>query len=132
MGVREDRLAAVLGRLEQVRATQDLSPVLEPGGLAEAERLAEILQDDYGDLQSRYLLGVLYWFRSHALPQEQDRLEAQCAAIDMFTPCFIAEVGDLPESLLPILAEQAVPTATAWLHQALGSPDPDPMAFSLC
>jgi tetratricopeptide (TPR) repeat protein len=124
MGPREQRLAAVAARLEQVAAAQDLSPVLEPGALTEARRLTEILRDDDGDMQTRYVLGWLHWYRYQALPEGQDRQDLN-AAIDMFTPCFIVGVEGLPKPLLPVLAEQAVPVATVIHQEVLGSANRD-------
>jgi tetratricopeptide (TPR) repeat protein len=123
---REERLAAVQARLEQVAATRDLSPVLEPGALIEARRLTQIVEDDDGDLGARHLLGWLHWYRFNALPQGQGRQDLE-AAVAMLTPCFIARTTTwrLPEQLLPALAAASVPTATALLQQALGSPDED-------
>ena len=40
-----------------------------------------------------------------------------------FTPCLVAGIGGLPEPLLPVLAEQAVPAATALRHKAGHSVD---------
>ena len=58
MGTREEYLSAVLARLEQVLATRDLSPVLEPNTLAGARCLAAVLGDN--DLQARYVLGLFH------------------------------------------------------------------------
>jgi hypothetical protein len=88
--------------------------VLGPRALADARRLAGILEDDDGDLQARHALGWLHWYRYQALPQGQDRQDLD-AAIAMFTPCFVAGADGLPEPLLRVLAERAIPTAMA-LH----------------
>ncbi|MGH3374461.1 MAG: tetratricopeptide repeat protein, partial [Actinoallomurus sp.] len=124
MGEREGLRAAVQARLRQVITTRDLSPVLETAALVEARRLAEILHDGADDVPIRYLLGWLHWYRYQALPEGQDRQDLD-TAIGMFTPCFLAGIADqnLPEPLLPLLADRAVPTATALLQQALGSAD---------
>ncbi|MGW0556521.1 CHAT domain-containing protein [Streptomyces sp. NPDC002926] len=122
MGERENRLAAVQARLERVSAVQELSPVLEPGAVAELHRLTEILRENDGDLQARYVLGWLHWYRFQALPEGQDSHDL-VAAVDMFTPCFLARVEDMPEPLRPILAEQSFPAAVNLLQQALDSAD---------
>ena len=122
MGKREKRLAAVQARLQQVATARDFALVLEPHALTEAHRLTETLTAD-GDLQARYLLGWLHWYSYQALPEGQDREDLN-AAIGMFILCFIADAAELPEPLQPILAEQATPTAIAWLEEALGSTNP--------
>ena len=43
-----------------------------------------------------------------ALPEGEEQPDVD-AAIAMFTPCFIAGIADLPEEMLPLLAEEAVP-----------------------
>ena len=65
MGVREGRLAAVQARLERVAATRDLSPVLEPDALVEAQRLLEVAGDEADGLQAINLVGWLHWYRHH-------------------------------------------------------------------
>ncbi len=122
---RDELLAAVRARLQRVAVAQDLPPVLEPEAITEARRLAATLADDDGDLQARYLLGWLHWRRFQALPEDQGS-EGPQAAADMFLPCFcyLADTGGLPEPLLPVLAEQAIPIAIDWLEQALGSTNP--------
>jgi hypothetical protein len=124
VGVREELLAAVEARLEQADATQDLSPVLEPGALAEAQGLTQILEDDESELQGRYALGWLHWYRYEAQPEGQEQQDLD-AAIGMLLRCFIADAEGLPEPLLPILADQAVPAAFTLFEQALSSPDQD-------
>ena len=122
MGEREERLEAVRARLQRATTAQDKSPLLEPAALEEAQRLAEVLHDDDGDLEAMYLLGWLHWYRYQALPEGQG-LQDLNTTIEMFTLCFITGVGDLPEPLLPTVADQAVSTATTFLQQALGSTD---------
>ena len=122
MGVREDLLAAVKARVAQVMSTGDYAPVLEPAALNQARQLAALAGDDDLSLQAAYLLGWLHLFRFQALPEGQDRQDLD-AAVSMFTPCFINEVGDLPEPLLPVLAGQAIPAATVLLGEATGTGD---------
>jgi tetratricopeptide (TPR) repeat protein len=115
MGKREQSMQAVQARLEQVASSGDLTIVLQDAALNEAAELAGTLTDSGGDLLARYLLGWLHWHRYQALHQGQDQQDLQAAAA-MFTGCFISGMDGLPESLLPVLAAQAVPTAAKLLE----------------
>jgi hypothetical protein len=53
---REERLALVGARLEQVAAQRDLSPVLGPLAATEAAQLAELVRENPRDLEACYLL----------------------------------------------------------------------------
>jgi hypothetical protein len=86
MGIREECLSAVGARLEQVSAERDVYLILEADVLAGAQRLADVLQDDDGDLQARYVLGWFHSFRYQALPEGQDSQDSGC--------------GNLPEAAL--------------------------------
>ncbi|MEU7604439.1 hypothetical protein, partial [Streptomyces sp. NPDC041003] len=120
MAEREDLLAAVQARLQHVQEGQDLSPVLEPAALAEAEHLTRLLDDQ--DVEARYVLGWLHWYRYLALPEGRDQEDLD-TALAMFTFCFVHDISDeaLPEPLLPYLADGAVSTAAAML-QRIGGP----------
>jgi Tetratricopeptide repeat len=115
MGERERWMMAVQGRLERVAAAQALSPVLEETALDEARELTRTLTDDHGSLPARYLLGWLHWYRYQALPEGHDQQDLQ-TAVSMLTFCFVNGTSNLPESLLPILADQAVPAALELLQ----------------
>jgi tetratricopeptide (TPR) repeat protein len=118
---RDELLAVVVGRLEHVVAAGDLSPVREPGVLAEADRLTAVLDDR--DVPARHALGWLHWYRYQAvLPVIQDGM-ALAAAVSMFTPCFIADVGPLPEPMLPLLADEVARLSLATLDETAGSGD---------
>ncbi|WP_059006471.1 CHAT domain-containing protein [Streptomyces specialis] len=122
--MREERLAPVVARLRRITADGDLRPVLEPEALAEAERLAELLDGSGADLRAGFTLGWFHWYRVLALPpgQEQDALEA---AIQAFTPWFALTCDGLPPELIPALASAAALTAARALLEAGRSPDPD-------
>jgi hypothetical protein len=122
MEERERRMVAVRVRLERVSAAQDLGPVLEDAALSEADGLGRTLTDDPGSVSARHLLGWLHWHRYQALPEGQDQDDLR-AAVSMFSSCFLAGVGDLPEPLLSFLADQAVPAATERLKVAQRSKD---------
>jgi hypothetical protein len=127
VGEREEALAAVNARLERATALEDLSPVLEPEAMIEARRLVGTFTGGDGDLPAQYLIGWLHWYRLLALPRgdrgDDDEKNLQ-AAIGLFLPCFLVGAGEPPEPLLPLIAEQAIPQAKAWLEEALGSTDP--------
>ena len=68
--------------------------------------------------------GWLHWWLYQLLPrdQEEDHLRV---ALTLFTFCFIhgAPDGQLPEPLLPVLADRAASAVTPMLQQAIASPD---------
>jgi tetratricopeptide (TPR) repeat protein len=120
----EELLSAIEGRMERVAGTRDPAPVLDEAALDEARQLMRMMQDREPDLRGLYLLGWLFWYRYQALPEGQDEPELR-AATTAFAPCFIAGVSGLPPPLVPLLADQAIPAATAMLDDALQSPDRD-------
>ena len=117
MAEREVLLAAVRDVLERVATSENLSTVLEADALDAARQLAGMLRDDDGDLNARYLLGWLHWYRYQALPEGQDRADL-VAAIEALAPCSIAGAGELPTALRPVLADHAVPVATELMRDA--------------
>jgi tetratricopeptide (TPR) repeat protein len=108
---------AVQARLERVSTAGGLSPVLEKAAVTEARQLARTLTDDPDSLPARYLLGWLHWHRYQALAGGRGQ-RALKATVTMFTACFISGMSDLPEPLLPLLADQAVPAAVELLERA--------------
>ncbi|MCO5999815.1 CHAT domain-containing tetratricopeptide repeat protein [Actinoallomurus rhizosphaericola] len=115
--------AAVAARLARVEESQDPTPVLEPEAVQDAHRLTSLLSENDSDLQSRYLLGWLHWYRYQALPEGQDQHDLH-AAVDLLTHCFAAgvEPEQLPAPLLALLADRAAPIAAA-LQSTLGRAD---------
>nr|MDT0520536.1 CHAT domain-containing protein [Streptomyces sp. DSM 41633] len=109
---------------------QELPRVLEPGAVAELHRLTETLRENEGDLQVRHVLGWLHWYRFQALPEGEDGHDL-AAAVDMFTPCFLAEMDDIPGPLRPVLAGELFTAAADLLRQALDSPDPELISASV-
>ena len=120
MTTRDELLAAVEARLRQA-AAGDLTPVAAPEAAHEARRLAASLTEGDGDLHARYLLGMLHWHRSQALPGGQDL----SAAVTLMTPCFAVGIGGFPPALAQALAERAIPEATAVIQRAFYSADQD-------
>jgi Tetratricopeptide repeat len=121
---RERWMTAVQARLDRVTTMQELSPVLEETALDEARKLTRTLTDDLGSLHAMYLLGWLHWYRYQALPEGHDHQDLE-AAVSMFAPCFINGINGLPESLLPVLADQATYAAEQMLELTQRSGDLD-------
>ncbi|MEU7446103.1 CHAT domain-containing protein [Streptomyces diastaticus] len=122
----EQRIAVVGLRLDRLSREQDLGVVLEPEALVEARQLAAILRDDEADLEGHYALGWLHAFRYRALPEgagQRDRQEA----VTKFTPCFVfgADEEDLPDELLPDVAERALGFAWRIQQKMNASPSPE-------
>ncbi len=122
MDERDELLAAIRARLEQVAARRDVKPVLEPDVPAQARRLAEFAAGHKDDLEAAHLGGWLHWIRYQGTADAGDLN----AAIEAFTRCFIADFDDVPDELSPVLARQAVPAALGWLAELLqGRADQD-------
>lgn len=119
MPEREELLRAVLGWLERAADDQDLSPALDPGARADAARLAAVLRPGDDDLQSRHVLGWLYYYRCLG-----GRAHELGAAIEHLVPCFLAGDDGLPEDLLPLLVDDAIGPATALLRRATADGEP--------
>jgi hypothetical protein len=122
MRERDELLAAIRARLEQVAATRDVKPALEPDVPAQARRLAQFAAGHDDDLEVAHLGGWLHWIRYQGTADAGDLN----AAIDAFTRCFIAGLEDIPDELSPVLARRAVPAAQGGLGELLrGRADQD-------
>lgn len=82
----EELFAAIHARLERAVTTGDFTPVLEPGVLEEARRLAELASSDRANMEIAHIGGWLHWARYHGAADDRDLN----TAIDAFTRCFIA------------------------------------------
>ena len=111
MGNPAELRAAIWARIEQAAVEQDASPVLEPDALRESRQLEEGLSADAAALESRLALGWLHWYRFVVFRPREDGRNDLSAAIRMFTLCFVADMQPLPEGLIPVLAEAAIPLA---------------------
>ncbi|MFK0046406.1 CHAT domain-containing protein [Streptomyces sp. NPDC090741] len=107
-----------------------MTPVLEAEALREARRLAELLPGEDA-LAVHHLLGWFHWFRHQAMAartdQElgngQDRPDLRIA-VRALTACFLAGDDNLPQPLLPVLAESAAGYAVQLLADLDESDDP--------
>lgn len=125
-GELDKRIAIVRLRLDRLAREQDLGVVLEPEALAEARGLAEILRSDVSDLEGHYLLGWLHAVRYRALPDGAGQRDKE-EAVAQFTLCFVfgdADAEDLPDELLPEVAQHAL--GFVWKTQQAMSASPSP------
>lgn len=123
---RRDRLmAALAARLRQVDSggdpTMALPLALAPAAVADARQLAELLEDaDYADsVESRFLIGWLYWYRALALDGEERDANTRIA-VSRFYLVFLGgglPLEELPRPLWPELAD----IAEAYAERELGS-----------
>lgn len=123
--MREQYLAAVRSHLDRIGQAGEASLALAPEVLDDLQRLTAAAGDDV-DVEAGFALGWLHWYRYLALPPGRDRDELR-AAIQAFLGCFIHGVEPLPEQLLPILADVAVPAASAVLRDAVAASGPEPL-----
>lgn len=86
-----------------------------------AQRLASLLTDD--DAESRHLLGWLHWHRAQRRRGGQDDLQI---AVGMFMLCLLDgyTIADLPEGVLPDLADRLASACLQFLRGALEESDP--------
>jgi tetratricopeptide (TPR) repeat protein len=114
---REELLAIITRRIEE--GPEGLSGYLDVWVVAEAMQLVQILHDDGGTVEEWHRLGVLHWLR-YVHPEGgfgHDLFHATRA----FAQCFVAGAEDLPEPLLPALADEAENDAFALLQSAMAS-----------
>lgn len=121
--MRETLKAALQGWNDQIGAARDPSLALEPEALAATRELADDMQAGDTDLEARRMLGWMYFYQSLALPRHQGDYEAAMAAVEQFTPCFLAGEQDLPQPMLPAIADAATGDAAATIHDLRYSHD---------
>ena len=110
-------------RLGEAAAADELHAMLTSGDMAEVSRLATLL-DRAGPEQidislaanALHLLGTLRWYR-HQLVAEGKQDGNRRDAVDYFVVPYVLGLDDIPEPLLPDLANRALPNATA-IHQS--------------
>ncbi|MFE2480609.1 CHAT domain-containing protein [Streptomyces sp. NPDC059389] len=123
-----------------------MTPILEAEALAEPRRLAALMPGG-DDLAVHHLLGWFHWFRHQALAERTDRAPGRDhyedpyedlyedpygeqgrpdlrIAVQALTACFLAGEENLPEPLVPVLAENAAGYALQLLSDPRESDDP--------
>jgi tetratricopeptide (TPR) repeat protein len=120
--VRSNPIDDVVALLDQVVRTQDPTLVLSSAARGAAHRLAAMLDADDRNLEARQVLGWWHWYRYLALPDDEDQ-EAWDEAVRVLTKCFVADVADLPEPLVPVLAHHASDDAEELLDRAVTADD---------
>lgn len=109
-------------------ALDDPSALESATALDAANRLEELLTpaNDEDDMQSRWLLGWMYWHRHQAAQATDDADGALLeAAVLMHAHCLAHGKGPLPEELLPALADEVAPDVRLWLERAMRTRDED-------
>jgi tetratricopeptide (TPR) repeat protein len=117
---REELLAIIARRIEQ--GPEGLSGYLDVWVVAEAMQLVQILRDDGGTVEEWHRLGVLHWLR-YVHPEGGLQHDLHWA-VRALAPCFVAGEEDLPEPLLPALADEVEGDAFALLQSAMASAAP--------
>jgi tetratricopeptide (TPR) repeat protein len=99
---RDELLAAVWARLHHAHGSGDLSALLEPPAVAEAERLTRLMGD--ADVEAWHALGWWHWSRCQTVPEGQAGVELG-TAVTLFATCVAQGVpaSVLPEHVLPYL-----------------------------
>ncbi|MEV7562762.1 hypothetical protein, partial [Streptomyces sp. NPDC089795] len=103
-------------QLSSPRLAADPKVALGPEILANAQLLRRSLQKGEGGVEGWLVLGWVYFHRIRA--QEPGTSQNDwIAAVEAFTPCFIADVEPLPEVLLPVIVDSVVISATSILER---------------
>ncbi|MGW2081574.1 CHAT domain-containing protein [Streptomyces sp. NPDC001939] len=124
MNVRKRQLTTVQAYLALIRMSHNTSLALAPAVVAETRLLEKELRHGDGDLEARHALGWLRFFRALALQDQRAMAENELvAAARLFVPCFIAEIGPLPEPLLTLTADAAIDEASLLMDQLRRSGD---------
>jgi tetratricopeptide (TPR) repeat protein len=118
----DDPIGRVVALLNAVAATRDPALVLTSDARHAAVRLSELLAAQDDNLEARHVLGWWHWYRYLALPEDEDQ-EAWDTAAHTLTKCFVADVSDLPEPLIPVLAHYAADEAEDLLADAIEADD---------
>ncbi|KAB8171002.1 CHAT domain-containing protein [Streptomyces sp. 3MP-14] len=127
--MRDQLLAALDARLSRI-AGEDFTPVLEPEAVAEARRLADVLDADDG--LGHFVLGWFHWARTLALPSEQAPPEAE-AALAAFATYFRYVEGEpdaangtygMPAELVAAVVDAAAPRAVRLAEELAAEPEP--------
>ncbi|WP_149826074.1 hypothetical protein [Streptomyces tailanensis] len=116
-------------KMESAAASGDLRTVLTSGDLPEVLQLDAILAEGSADIDvsmtavAQHLLGTLRWYRSQLVPEGEGHGDYD-AALALFELPFVLGLDDIPEPMLPALAERAVPAAASFQQGASGTKSP--------
>ncbi|UWP79160.1 CHAT domain-containing protein [Dactylosporangium fulvum] len=114
--------AAARAHLDRITAAGDPALALSPVVAADMYRLATALAE-HDDLDGRFVLGWLHYYRYLALPEGQDQDDLG-AAVQALATCFVFGPEPLPEPLLPLVAQAALPLVSAVYEHAMADPGP--------
>ena len=115
MGEREELVAAIRARVDEVTASGNPAAVLSDAAQEEAYRLALLgWSGDPSERGEMCVLGWMYHYRSLAHPPAL-AAEERDAAASCFIPSYTVGDGGMPPSLLPFIAKEALPLATELL-----------------
>ncbi|MET9610047.1 hypothetical protein ABZZ17_34090 [Streptomyces sp. NPDC006512] len=124
-------------KMESAAASGDMGTViLTSGDLPEVVQLDAILAEGDADIDvsltavAQHLLGRLRWYRSRLVPEGQGHADYD-AALDLFELPFVMGLDDIPEPMLPTLAERMVPMAGSFQQGASETKDPARIESSL-
>jgi len=122
MSTGPELIQSLLSGLRKVADANDISVIMEPRLLAEARELRETLSTEEPDLETCHLLGIFHWYRSLVQGLNEGREDLELA-IGFFVPCFFFGVGEIPEPLLPMVADDVEPSALELVKELLRDPD---------
>lgn len=120
--MRDQYLAAVEARLDQVESSRNPAITLDRTAVAEAWRLAGLLED--GDLAVRSALGWFCWYRCLAQP-ESERAADHAMAVRLLARTFLVGAGPWPDPLLLDLAAEVEDEASDLLDRVFELGDDD-------
>ncbi|MFD8087401.1 CHAT domain-containing protein [Kitasatospora sp. NPDC059722] len=112
----QDHLNTAMEQLGSTRLADDPKVALGPEILANAQLLEQSLRKGEGGVGGWLVLGWVYFYRIRAQGPGASRND-WIAAVEAFTPCFIADVEPLPEILLPLIVDNVVNSATSILEK---------------
>ncbi|MBP2327046.1 tetratricopeptide (TPR) repeat protein [Kibdelosporangium banguiense] len=122
--MREQLIAAITERLVHVETTQDPDTLLVPEAIEEVKQLSALVGTNGDDVEALHTLGWFHWYGFLALG-ETDGEDVLQLAVDDLTWCFVHGVTELPEPVLPLLAENSIRIGAELLTKSAADPDPE-------
>ncbi|MDA1359528.1 CHAT domain-containing protein [Glycomyces luteolus] len=123
---RDELLEMLHQSLAWIESSQDPSMAWSPGVMALAEHLrASLVETQASDIHARLALGWLTWYQVLAAPSAAVRDAKTAEALDLLADPAVAGFGhlDLPEALLPALADRSVARMLDLLNYAAAQAD---------